>query len=239
MTDFLTNHIIQSLDLSEHYSIIHYGIQSFLEETTTLLIALSCVFLCFGNITCVIVFSIAFAMLRQYAGGIHAATHSGCIIATTSMFCISMFMASYVKHGVLLTTAIISSLCIWLLSPIEMPNRRSNLSQMLYNQHKSRHLLILYWFTILSCYHTQTSIMLLIVIIMISILQFLCLLSFSDKSVFERFPRRIYSQARTLFPILIVTFCTVICQNTVQCTSKSWIYENDIPLDIQHTFDNL
>lgn len=44
---------------------------------------------------------------------------------------------------------------------------------------------------------------------------------------------------RPQMSMLILTICTFICQNTVQCESKVWGYQENIPSDILRKFEDM
>ena len=72
----IENKIIEDQD-EETYCIYHYGIQLVL-SSGIITLCISLLGLCFGKILLAIVFMIALANLRHYAGGYHANSYKKC-----------------------------------------------------------------------------------------------------------------------------------------------------------------
>ncbi len=238
ISDRFTTYIINSMGLNDYSSIVKYAIDAIVEDFLTLFIAIIITFTCFKEISSTIIFAIAFAFFRQFAGGIHAITHMGCTIVTVCIFCICAWIIRDINVSILLGLTIISSIGIWMTSPVEAVNKKINLSQLWRNQRIARKILIFYWVTILLLFRTEIANAIQIAIIMVFVLQLLdsCV---HGSGECKNFPKERNLRANMTMPIIILSICNFVCQNTVQNVSRRWIYQDDIPDDIQRKFDNM
>lgn len=236
---WLTAQITKSIGKSEDYSLINYAVATILEELVTLLIALAVVFVCFGEVGNTLVFAMFFAILRRFAGGIHSNTYFGCVLVTTCMFCISMWSVKNMNFNIIFVMAIVSSGIIWCLSPAETGNRKTNLRQHCRNQYMARWILVYYWLIVALLFNTESAVMIQVVIVLIAILQVVERFLITKRFELKRFYKSINSYVKTFMVMAILSICTFVCENTVQCVSKTWAYQDDIPDDIQRKFDNM
>ena len=72
---------------------------------------------------------------------------------------------------------------------------------------------------------------------MICILQLLGKYLLQDKTMTRNLTTKL--RLRPQMSMLILTICTFICQNTVQCESKVWGYQENIPSDILRKFEDM
>lgn len=233
----LSTHIAKSMDLSKHYSIIHFAILAVLEDLTTLLAAVLITYICFGTIHLSLIFAAAFAILRRFAGGIHCCTYRNCVIATICIFCMSIWSVQNVNEKILLIFAIAASCEVWLQSPVETPDRITNLRQNKRSQYIAREILIFYWCSIFLLDNSQARKSIQMAIIMICILQLLGKYLLQDKTMTRNLTTKL--RLRPQMSMVILTICTFICQNTVQCESKVWGYQENIPSDILRKFEDM
>ena len=109
----------------EDYEIYQYGLEQLftnvLDVMTLLVIGLS-----MGMIWQGIVFVFSFMLLRKYAGGYHASTPLKCYLLTTSIIIVVLSVIKYIKinNFVCLGLLIISSVVIFMLSPVDSENKK-------------------------------------------------------------------------------------------------------------------
>ena len=240
LINWLTTYIIDSMNLSEYFSIVNYAVDVILKDFTTFLVALVIACMCFGELENTIIFAVSFAFLRQYAGGIHSLSYIQCICTTTCMFCMSIEIIEYINSNILFVLAVISSGGIWLLSPIQTVNRRTSLLHRRRNQYIARKILIFYWICILLLGYAYWDIVntIQISMVMIFILQLLERLVHKNKSKYY-IPKQMELQSKVSISNIVLSMCIFVCYNAVQSACKFWNYEDDIPDDIQRKFDNM
>lgn len=128
LSKYFTDRLFQNGAITEEEQELYiYGFFMLLSQLMYLV--LSCIFgLTLGCFFESIIFYVAFMFIRRYAGGYHAATETRCeILSTLSiMACIVVIKLSkiYDFQNVLLIISTISSLCIFLLCPLDTPEKQ-------------------------------------------------------------------------------------------------------------------
>ncbi len=106
---FLTNKMRKEMpDIDdERAEIINYGLQNLIGEIPKIFIMFGIAYLL--GIFKLVVFTFLIVLpYRTFSGGFHLHTHIGCIICTTSMYCIPVILAKYIAlSGILKLIAII------------------------------------------------------------------------------------------------------------------------------------
>ena len=107
------------------YEVYMYGVEQILINLFNILTALTIGFL-FGEILVSVVYVIAFASLRLYAGGYHASTPMRCYALTVASIIVVLLAVKYVSFSVfcLISLFIMSSNVILLLAPVDTMNKR-------------------------------------------------------------------------------------------------------------------
>ena len=123
IADYLSNNEIVKPEDKEIYI---YGLEVILSTAANLLIVtlLGCAL---GLFVQTVVFVIAFAVLRVYAGGYHAKTHRSCIVTFTAIYLVNMILQRVTPDGIQRVLGSIIALTalvlIFTLAPIEHKNR--------------------------------------------------------------------------------------------------------------------
>ena len=123
IADVLSNNrIIKSKDKE----IYVYGLDALMSTFINLMI-IATLGIVLGVFWETVIFMLAFAVLRIFAGGYHAKTRIGCAAASTSAYLISMalyyFTPDDLSKILALVLALISTVSIFVLAPIEHKNR--------------------------------------------------------------------------------------------------------------------
>ena len=123
MADILSNNRIIKPEDKEIYV---YGLDALI-STFINLIVIAALGIILGVFAETVVFVLAFAVLRVYAGGYHAKTHIGCIAAFISIYLVSMalqyFTPDYLIKIPTVILALLSTAAIFIMAPIEHKNR--------------------------------------------------------------------------------------------------------------------
>jgi len=123
-----TKKVLKGLNMSEEEKgeIIQYG----MERMKVILISISVTLLIgyvFDILYQSIVFLLSFYPLRRYAGGYHAKTQKNCFLISFCIVIISLGMLRDVTQqgiNILFISALINSIIIWYLAPIENLNKQ-------------------------------------------------------------------------------------------------------------------
>lgn len=237
--NWLTLRFMKLLDLPEQYAVINYAINVMVKNTVTLLNALLVVRICFGSVKDAIIFAIVFTILRPVAGGIHMDTYIKCQIVTVYMFVMSIWLLKNMTLNLLIIIAAISSIGMWIESPVIANYKKFNLSQIQRNQWIVHRILIIYWLTIGIYAETKIARIIQITIIMIYILQILEKIRNKNTRRYNSFFKQIKVKKQWQIAAIFLSVCIFICKNTVHSASAQWSYQDDIPDDIQRKFDNM
>ncbi|MDY5399805.1 accessory gene regulator ArgB-like protein [Eubacterium coprostanoligenes] len=127
LSSYLTEKLLSNGTISDEDKDLYiYGLFMLISHLIFFIIA--CIFgLILGCIFESIIFYIAFQFIRRYAGGYHASTETRCeIFSTLSILaCIIIIKLSntYDFQTVLLIITILSSVCIFVFSPLDTPEK--------------------------------------------------------------------------------------------------------------------
>lgn len=141
--------------LPEERNIYLYAFQTFGATLATwgTFLLLGCVCKCFWGVLC---YAVVFIPLRIYSGGIHANTYLKCYFASFTVFLLliafytvnkSIYIPDYHMFAMML-----SCLVIFMLSPIEDPNKPLDAKEVLSYRKKSRKLVCIYGLLVLVLY---------------------------------------------------------------------------------------
>lgn len=142
---FFTNKLIQwEIIKNEDYDLYHYGFWQggiFVLNMLTVVI----VGLLFQMLWQTIVFTIAYGLLRTSAGGYHARTQGSCHIFSIAMIIIVLSILKYLhwNPAIYLPLAILASVFIFILAPVEDSNKPLDALEQHVYQKRSRIILIL------------------------------------------------------------------------------------------------
>lgn len=113
---------------NEYREVVAYGIRNLLHICMNMMISIiiGCLFNC---LLYVMIFTIAFLLLRTYAGGYHNKTRLGCYVNSCILVIGTACFVKYVHLSeiVIVISSIVcvlfSSLCIWKWSPVDSENK--------------------------------------------------------------------------------------------------------------------
>lgn len=127
LSSYLTGKLLSHGTISEEDEELYtYGLFMLLSQLMFFIIA--CIFgLVLNCIIESIIFYIAFQFIRRYAGGYHAATETRCGVSSTLsiLVCIAVIRLSktYDFQSVLLIIGAVSAVCIFVLCPLDTPEK--------------------------------------------------------------------------------------------------------------------
>lgn len=239
VSNWLIAKLIKSMGLLHYYSIINYALGILIGNTGTLLASLLAVWICFGSVKNAIFFAIAFSILRPFTGGIHMDTQFKCVLTTIYIFVISVWLAKSMFPNILMSIALISSIGIWIFSPVIGQDKILTIEQEQKNRWITHRIVVFYWITIGCFGNAEISRIIQVVFVIIFILQLLKI--FLSKNFIEhRCSFEFLKISKTLrISTMFLAVCMVICKNAVHRVSAQWCYQDDIPDDIQRKFDNM
>ena len=121
----LESKLVQSMEENnvieqDEIDVYRFGVQ-LLSETVLSFVIFMIIAALFGSISEFIIFTVAFALLRQYAGGFHADKFISCLFVSCGIvtaFCIAIHIPDRSIY-VIGTLAVISLILILLLSPVD------------------------------------------------------------------------------------------------------------------------
>ena len=185
----------------------------------------------------IMLFAFMFALLRVYAGGFHANSHSGCICTSITIFTGSMLILKYSLNYVIYQIITVIYLCacifIWKLSPIEQTAKRLSLSQRTKAKNILQHFMIMI-ILLVPCIDwmiVKTAICIKLSVISVCILQAIPIITKNTN-----FTKSIYR--KSMYPVLhfIGLFCLVVCEKAIPMPSQIWSYQQDCPPDIARKY---
>lgn len=115
-----------SIVSKEDKEIYTYGLEVILSTVVNLVVVilLGCIF---DFLLPTMLFVLFFAVLRVYAGGYHAKTHFGCIATFTLLYIVNMLLHLFTpedwKAILSVSLSVIAFISIFIMAPIEHPNR--------------------------------------------------------------------------------------------------------------------
>ena len=127
LTYWTTDQLLQkNIIKKEDYEIYQFGTEVIFSTVVNTAIVLM-LGMILGFLFETVVFLIAFAVLRTYAGGYHAKSHWGCIISFVTMYGVCMLIVKFLPlEYVSIFSCILSGIsliAVLKLAPIEHPNR--------------------------------------------------------------------------------------------------------------------
>ncbi|MBR1743008.1 MAG: accessory gene regulator B family protein [Lachnospiraceae bacterium] len=153
ISEKLTGYLLKRETIcQEEYEIYLFGMAQFFRK---ILVDATVVFLgiLFGKAWEMIIFLIAFRVIRIYAGGYHAVTPFGCYLLTILMLFMVLLSLHFISWNLSILTAvwIFASVLILALAPIEVENRPIEEAERIYYKRKVRVFWILENIAILLC----------------------------------------------------------------------------------------
>lgn len=145
LSGFLANKLLISSSLSkEERELYEYGL--FILMSKLIFFVLACFFgLLFGCLIESAIFYLLFMTIRQFAGGYHASTELRCEIMSTALFFICSAIINLLEiygfENAIAIATIVAALCIFLISPVDTPEKP--LSDNEYNYYRKISWLIL------------------------------------------------------------------------------------------------
>ena len=239
ISNWLIAKLVKFMGLSEYYSIINYAMGILIGNIGTLLASLLTVWICFGSVKDAILFAVAFSILRPFTGGIHMDTQFKCILTTIYIFVISVWLAKIMFPNILVCIALISSVGIWIFSPVIGQDKILTIAQEQKNRWITHRILIFYWLTIWYFENIGVSRIIQITFVVIFILQ--VLEGFLSKNFTDYICSFQWFKIKKTFRIsaIFLAVCMVVCKNAANSVSAQWCYQSRIPDDIQRKFDNM
>ncbi len=138
---FVTWQVKRSYLSSEEQKLYQYAYELLIGQVVNLLIACLLAVIFRAYIT-VPVFLAFFIPLRSYAGGHHADNFNTCTVVSASMLCIVCIIEKRIPEGAVLAADFLASglcgLCIFLLAPVEDPNKPFDQKERIRYQKRSR-----------------------------------------------------------------------------------------------------
>lgn len=127
LSGFLANKLLISSSLSkEERELYEYGL--FILMSKLIFFVLACFFgLLFGCLIESAIFYLLFMTIRQFAGGYHASTELKCEIMSTALFFICSAIINLLEiygfENAIAIATIVAALCIFLISPVDTPEK--------------------------------------------------------------------------------------------------------------------
>lgn len=126
---YLTNKIRKEMPEidNERAEIINYGLQNLIGEIPKIFIMLGIAYL-LGVFKLALISFLIMLPYRTFSGGFHLKTHIGCIIATSTMYCVPAFLGKYlvleknIKVMLILVIWIFGMIMIKLYAPADTEN---------------------------------------------------------------------------------------------------------------------
>lgn len=127
----ITNHLLlKQVILKESFDIYVYGFEILLSSlfSVSVILVLGCLIGQFAQTLC---FLLLFISLRSFTGGYHANTYLICAIVTFSVFLIVLSLSNLivVSNLIYIFFAILGAVIIFMISPIENPNKKITKAQ--------------------------------------------------------------------------------------------------------------
>lgn len=241
----ITNKIMEWGEFDQSiYSSIKFAIYIMTWDITVLVISCMSVYFMLGNesnMVVLTVFVIAYATLRNKAGGVHATNRKSCILLTATLFIVSMYYSMHnTLSGYINFISTIAFAMILRTGPIEQIQKRLSLLQI----KKSTRLLKSYlyfweiWGLMMQIVNIRIGQAIQMAIIFVAFLQQIQK-SFGSIQYPEKRNRKYYRYIhRYLVNAVFVAVC-YICTSTTQLVCNRFVYQDDIPDDIQRKFDNM
>lgn len=153
----LINFIELNIEPGQQYSkeVILYGFRVFMGNATAFLLILLISFL-IGTVKEAIIIYITFTSLRVFSGGFHTSNPRLCLVLTVTTFVLLSFFASFhelnlsLEYYLILTLAVLSfsGITLYVLAPVQTPNKPLGKKQSILLRKKSFRILI-FWGVVL------------------------------------------------------------------------------------------
>nr|WP_302664714.1 accessory gene regulator B family protein [uncultured Agathobaculum sp.] len=218
--------------------IIECAISIFLWECSTFISSLSVAYLLFGKLLPTLVFALCFALLRQFAGGVHAQTHVRCLLSTVVIFVFAMLIIDACNNSILIhCLGVFAWIGVWRISPIHSRKKQLTISQHVKNEKQVHKILILQllFFILSQNINHEAASATLVAVIMVFVLQIPLMIS--NNGLNRVFHCKLRS-ARLRIAQGFLAVCLSICYANIQNVSLHWNYQEELPDDLHRKIEN-
>lgn len=239
----ITNAIMKWGDFDQlNYNDIKFAVYIILWDIVTVMVGCVGVFVVIGNhcdYILLVVFSIVFLTLRTRAGGIHATNRGHCIFITTVIWIVAMYYTMQISLSIYINyLSIFVSLVVIQIGPMEQQIKKLSLLQLNRNVKELRKYLLFWemYSTIIRMVNEQISNAIQIAIIDIALLQIAYWLFNTLQYGKNSKTHKCVHQYLANSVIMLVCY---VCTSNTQLVCNRFVYQEEIPPDIQRKFDNM